>query len=195
VTVLNLNGQPVRWKRPQDITRRVMWDKRDTSGRRVTGSIWTIAHLDNANDRALKVFKKPITVIQPPYNTGVPASAGTHDLDVCLDWYIPGVDWWRLQRFWRANGGWGWYRHAPLFSNHIHGGALPIPEGKVRSDDFMAMGLEVGIYVPGQLVDYYNHAFGLANQHTPGTDKSWFPKDIDARVFNLDDYRKRQLAA
>jgi hypothetical protein len=53
----------------------------------------------------------------------------------------------------------------------------------------------VGIFVPGQLTDYHNHAFGLASQHTPGSDRSWFPKDIGATVFNLNKYIQRQKEA
>lgn len=196
MTVLNLfgrhAGRPVRWDRPQDPTRRVMWDQRDMYGRKVTGSIRTIAHLDQTSARAERRFGSPIVVIQPPYNTTVEASKGTHDFDNCLDFYIPGVPWWTQQRFWRANGGWGWYRFPPKFGNHIHGGCVPVPEGRDPGDDFTT---KVGIYVPDQLRDYYNHAFGLYQMHEPGSDKSWFPRDIKARVFDLNLYIERQLKA
>lgn len=189
MTILTLAGKPLDLNQDLDPTMMVKWDRTDTGGDPVRGSLRTIAHIDDMNEKALRRFGVPYTIIQPPFNTGVPASAGTHDWDVMRDWYLPGVPWWTAQRWGRANGEFVWYRHPPLFGNHLHGGTLPVPEGKVRSDDFAT---RVGIYVPGQLIDYYNHAFGLSGQHTPGSDKSWFPADIDATVFNLNDYIQRK---
>jgi hypothetical protein len=48
-------------------------------------------------------------------------------------------------------------------------------------------GLEVGWYVPRQLDDY-NHAFGLKDQHEPGSDDSRLPSNINATVFDLHKY-------
>jgi hypothetical protein len=35
--------------------------------------------------------------------------------------------------------------------------------------------VDVGGFVPGQLVDYTNHAIGLKDQHEPNSDHSFFP--------------------
>ena len=57
---------------------------------------------------------------------------------------------------------------------------------------FNLSGRTVGVFVPGQLVDYFNHAFGLAGQHEPNSDKSWFPPDIKATIFYLQRYIDRR---
>lgn len=202
--ILYLNGRKIDWEKPPPANHKVMWSVRDTSGRPVTGSFRTICHLVRVSNRAENKYGSRIFVIQPPYNTTVAASAGTHDLDNCLDFYIPGVSWWEMQRFWRANGGWGWYRHPPSFGNHIHGGCLPPREGASISDDFKVHGFKVGKYVDGghsqygrlvtssQIEDYYNHAFGLSGQHTPNSDRSWFPPNIEATIFDLKKYVARR---
>ena len=189
MTVLLMNGRKVDWFNPPNSTARVKWSKKDMYGRWVTGSLRTIAHLDRLNTLAKKRFGTEIVVIQPPYNTTVKASAGTHDFDACIDLYIPGVNWWVQQKFFRRNGFGCWYRHPPTFGHHIHGFTLPVPKGAYRGDDF---GTRVGIYVPGQLIDYYNEAFGLSGQHTPKSDKSWFPPNKDATVFSLKNYADNQ---
>lgn len=158
--------KPYDWTKA-NLHDRVAWTRRDTSGRFVTGSLFTIAWLDWADGRCMAKYGTHIVVIQPPFNEGVPASAGTHDLDRCMDVYLPGVGWWASQRFLRSHFGAFWYRHPPLFSRHLHG----FPAGA------MSLGLPVGIYVPGQWTDYLNKAYGLANMHTPGSDDSWGPKD------------------
>lgn len=186
MTVLNLrSGNEVRWQNQQNPTRRVRWEHDSMYGHPVEGSLRTIAHLDWMSARAEKVFGQRIVVIQPPFNTGVAASAGTHDFDACIDWYIPGVGWYKAQRFGRVHGDGCWYRKPPLFPNHIHGFTLP-PHRKFRT--------KVGIYVDGglsqfgrlvtssQLTDYYEHKSGLVG-HTH--DPSWFPKNIDATIFDL----------
>jgi len=187
MTVLTLGGKPIDWEDKRlDPKMLVQWKPDHGSiPKQYKASLRTCAHQDYMDLRAFRRYGTGIAVIQTPYNTGVPASAGTHDYDCMRDWWIPGVAWWETQRFGRALGEFVWYRHPPLFGNHCHGGTLPIPEGNVRSDDFAT---RVGIYVPGQLVDYYNHAFGLSGKHTPGSDKSWFPKDIDSTVFDLKHY-------
>lgn len=193
MTVLHLSGKPINWFDPPKATARVKWHKKSMYGKDVTGSLRTIAHLDRLNTLSKKRFGVEIVVIQTAYNKGVAASAGTHDYDCVMDLYIPGVNWWAQQRFFRRNGFGCWYRHAPLFSNHIHGFTLPVPKGQYRGDDFRT---KVGIYVPGQLIDYYNEAFGLSGQHTPHSDKTWFPDNKDATVFDLQEYMKnrRRLA-
>lgn len=200
--VVKLDGSPINWVRPPKATTKVRWSKRDMYGRYVTGSFRTICHLNRLNILAKKRFGVELVVIQPPYNTTVAASAGTHDKDACIDLYIPGVDWWVQQRFFRANGFMCWYRHPPLFGNHIHGFTLAPAEGRNRSDDWKVAGFEVGKYVDGgytsagrkytssQVEDGYNHAFGLSGQHEPNSDKSWWPDDIDATIFDLKKYVK-----
>lgn len=192
MSVLLSDGRPVDWANPPKATDMVMWSYAATNGKAVRGSLRTIAHLDWVSSKAERRFGQRILVLQPPFNTTVPASAGTHDFDNCLDWYIPGVSWWTQQRFWRANGGWGWYRHPPLFGHHMHGGCIPVPNGGSRADDFAT---RVGIFVPGQLIDHFNRAFGLSGQHTPGSDRSWFPKDMDAVIFDLDAFIRDQQEA
>ena len=198
--VLYPAGRTINWTRPPKPTAMTRWSKLDSSDRIVRGSLRTIAHLNRLNNLALDRFDTELVVIQPPFNTTVPASAGTHDRDCCVDLYIPGVDWWLQQRFFRANGLGCWYRHAPLFGPHIHGFTLPPREGTLTSDDFKVAGFKVGFFVDGgfstsgrmttssQIADYYNHAFGLADQHEPGSDHSWFPPDIAATIFDLDAY-------
>jgi hypothetical protein len=184
-----LDGRRIDWDDPPNSTKIVRWSKRDTSGRVVKGSLRTICHLNRLNNLALNRHGVEIEIIQPPYNTTVAASAGTHDFDCCVDLYFPGLAWYTQQRFFRANGLGCWYRHPPLFGNHIHGFTLPKPEGESHLDDFAT---PVGTFVPGQLDDYYRHAFGLKNQHDSNLDHSWFPSDINATVFDLGAYIRRR---
>lgn len=209
MAVLNLNGSRVDWSKEQDPRRMVKWDRKDSSGREVKGSLRTIAHLDRTNERAKKRFGTNIVVIQPPFNTTVRASAGTHDFDCCIDVYIPGVDWWTQQRFFRSNGWGGWFRYPPKFGYHLHIFSLPEREGVSISDDFKVHGFKVGKYVDGgystygyelttsQVLDYYNHAFGLSGMHVAGSDKSWFPKNIEATIFPFKRYAawQKRIAA
>jgi hypothetical protein len=204
-----LSGKPINWKRPPRPTAMCSWSKKTTAGRPIRGSFRTLCHMNRLNNLALRRFGREISVIQPDWNTTVAASAGTHDFDATWDLWIPGVDPWVQQRFFRANGMAGWIRKPPLFGWHFHGFTLPPREGHSISDDFKVHGFKVGIYVDGgystrgglvtssQIVDYYNHAFGLANQHARGSDRSWYPKDIPATIFNLKRYvaRRADIAA
>jgi hypothetical protein len=202
-----LPGRKIDWANPPKPTRRCVWSKRATNGKRVTGSFRTICHLNRLNNLAIDKYGVGIEVIQPPYNTGVRASAGTHDYDATYDVYIPGVSWWEQQRFFRANGCGGWYRHPPLFGNHCHMFTLPYREGKSISDDWMVFGFKVGKYMDGgwslyrrsvassQIADYYAHAFGLSGAHTPGSDRSWFPANIEATIFDLGAYVAKRAAS
>jgi hypothetical protein len=154
-------------------------------GHQVTGSLRTIAHLDWMSERAVKTFGQRIVIIQTAFNSSIAASKGTHDWDACMDWYIPGVPWYRTQRFGRVHGDACYYRKPPLFPNHIHGFTLPVGR---------RFNTRVGVYIDGgvslyghpvassQLDDYYNHRNALADH---SHDPSWFPKNIDATVFNL----------
>lgn len=122
-----------------------------------------------------------ILVIQPCFNTGVALSAGTHDKDAVLDVQIVGLTWEQSQRFLRESGWAAWWRHtgdwAARSAWHIH---------MVSLAAFKA-GCPVGIFIPGQVDDYYRHALGLAGEHDSGSDPTWHPADIDSTVFN---YRK-----
>lgn len=202
MSVLTLAGKQINWDKPPAAKTRVMWSRKTSSGKRVTGSLRTIAHLDHLDTLAVKKYGKHIVVFQPPYNTGVKASAGTHDYDACLDGYIPGVSWREQERFFRANGAGAWWRNKSQgFSNHIHWLVLPPREGKDVSDDFRTAGFKVGKYVDGgwstkgrrfvssQIADYYDHRTGLTGHRI---DPSWFPKDIAATIFDLPAYIKRQ---
>lgn len=207
-TIYTLGGRPVDFRRPPRATDLVRWSKKDSGGDTITASFRSIAHMDRLNRLALARFGQGIVVLQPPYNRGVSASAGTHDFDATWDIYIPGVDWWKQQTWLRANGFACWYRHPPSFGHHIHGFTLPPREGSSISDDFRVHGFKVGKYVDGgwslfgslvtssQLADYYNHAFGLSGQHTTGSDRTWYPKRIASTIFDLDKYvehrRKQQ---
>ena len=130
---------------------------------------WTCERLAAHNPEAT------LRIIQSCYNTGVNASAGTHDKDAVLDVEIVGMDWWSSQRFLREHGWAAWVRFPPAFTWHIHMVSL----GYVGP---------VGIYVPGQVTDYYNHALGLKGGHTPGSDKSWFPDNIDSTIFDYQEW-------
>lgn len=203
MTVCNQRtGRELIWRFKQKPTKTVIWSKRDIYGRKVKGSLRTIAHLDRTNKLAKKRFGVEIQIIQPCYNTSVAASAGTHDYDACLDVRIPGVSWWTQQKFFRANG-WGAYYRSPAqgFSNHIHMFSLPEREGKSVSDDYKVHGFKVGRFVDGgfstlgrqvassQIEDYYNHRNALASH---AHDSSWFPSNITATIFNLTAYINRR---
>lgn len=195
MTVLGPRGNELAWKQPQAPTKMVYWEHDTIFGNPVKGSLRTIAHLDWMSMRAEKIFGQRILVIQAPYNTDVEASKGTHDFDACKDWYIPGVGWWRMQRFGRLHGDGCYYRRPPLFGNHIHG--FTLPHGRVFRT-------KVGVYVDGgvsqfgrkvtssQLDDYYAHRNALAGH---AHDPSWFPKSINATIFDLSLYLHTKRAA
>lgn len=134
----------------------------------------TVAHLDYTLERLAREHPgASLRIIQPSFNTGVPASAGTHDYDACFDVEIVGLDWWAAQEFLRKCGWAAWYRFPPAFGKHLHMISLGYP-GKV------------GIFVPGQVDDYYRHALGLKGQHNTDADRSWHPPNIAATVFDYD---------
>lgn len=206
--VLRHNGKKINWKKPPKANAMCIWSKKDTYGRTIQGSFRTLCHLNRLNNLALKRFGVQIIVIQRDWNTGVAASAGTHDYDSTFDLWIPGVNPWRQQRFFRHNGFAGWTRKPPAFGWHYHGFTLPPREGKSISDDFKVHGFKVGTYVDGgysrygrlvassQIADYYNHAYGLAGQHGAGSDRTKFPKHIPNTIFDLHRYvaRRARLA-
>jgi hypothetical protein len=127
----------------------------------------TAAHLAWTDDEARRRGAQ-LRIIQPCFNTGVAASAGTHDFDGVVDVEVENMDWLDGQRFLREHGWAAWYRFPPTFGNHIHAVSLGCPG-------------PVGIYVPGQVNDYYAHRNGLAGHDR---DITWYPADIDSTVFD-----------
>lgn len=139
---------------------------------------------------ALRFPKARLVIYQTCYHTGVDLSKGTHDFDCCFDVWIIGLDPWRAQRFLRRRGWAAWYRHTGVFvgDEHIH--MVSLPTGLSASPDaaevlaaYRRLGIRVGVFVPGQVADHYHHAFGLAEEHTAGSDHSWFPDNINRTVF------------
>lgn len=201
-------GKEFRWANNPKPTTMARWHKKTMYGGEVKGTIRHIAHLDRMNNLAKARYGEEVVVIQSAWNTTIRASAGTHDKDMTADLMIPNVSWWEQQRFFRRNGFGCWYRQTTpgLWSNHIHGFTLPHVVGTNVSDDWFAHGYKVGIYVDGgisvngrtmtssQIQDYYNHAFGLKDQHAKGSDHSWFPPSIEATIFDYGAYRKRHAA-
>jgi len=114
----------------------------------------TAAHLDYTRARLAKVNPRAVLhIIQGCYNTSVSASAGTHDFDAVLDVAIAGMDWPDAQLFLRRCGWGAWWRKPPTFTNHIHMISLGYTS-------------HVGIYVPGQVADYWADRSGLVG-HVP----------------------------
>lgn len=159
---------------PDDV---ITWHGRETvGGNPVYGSRRSIAHLEATNQAARAKHATDLVVIQGAYNTGVSASAGTHDGDAVYDVYVPGLDWWAQQRFLREHGWAAWYRYPPTFASHIH---------------MVSLGYRnrVGIYVPGQVADYYAHRSGLSGHVA---DTSWHPTDIDSTIFDYSAWKAGQ---
>jgi hypothetical protein len=161
-----------------DPVQKITYSQRTASGKSFQCGRRTGAHLDSTKQRLARVRPgSRMSIIQGCYNTGVEASVGTHDFDAVLDVIIfdegGKVDWDWSQHFLRRCGWAAWHRTpAQGFSPHIHQislGYAPAP---------------VGIFVPGQVDDYYRHALGLKGQHDSGDDPSWHPADIDATIFN-----------
>lgn len=147
---------------------------------------WTIWVL------ALRFPKARLVILQPCYQPGYEKSAGTHDFDAVFDVWIYGLDPWRAQRFLRRRGWAAWFRHTGSWAArsawHFH--MISIPPGLRANpsvaailEAFRDLGIKVGEYVPGQIYDYFRHAFGLKGQHDSGDDDSWFPENINKTVF------------
>lgn len=185
--ILTMSGHPIDWMHPPSVKTRVSTDLIAGDGVRFTGSFRTCVHMKWMIEECQKKFGVPLHVIQPPYHQGVDISAGTHDYDACSDVWIPGVDGWSAQRWLRTHGFGCWFRHTGDWANpddwHLHGFTLPLGR---------RFGTKVGEWIPGQLDDYYNHAFGLVDMHTPGSDDSWYPANIDSTIFSVQHYVNRQ---
>lgn len=175
MTILTLDRKPVTDF--SDPLRKVRLDRLDVYGDVIYGGLRTLAHFEQTSARAKAKFGHEIEVLQGCFNTDVEASAGTHDYDVMLDCFIPGVDWWDQQRFIRWQGWFGWYRYPPKFGRHLHMGSLGY--GRAR----------VGIYVPGQLRDYLAHPpkDGLAGETLDLTPR---PDNLAAVTFDFAQWRR-----
>lgn len=165
---------------------------RSVGGLTFRGGPRLFAHLD----RTIAKLKERhpdarLRIFQGAYNTGVAASAGTHDFDNVIDLQIVGLTWAEAQAFMRWTGWACWHRTpAQGFSHHLHAISLPpgIPDNPTLAQiqaAFKAAGERVGEFVPGQVDDYYAHAYGLKGQHRAGSDPSPFPPNINATVFKL----------
>jgi hypothetical protein len=157
-------------------------------GRKFKCTKRTAALLDRTKARLKKKAEKDkknyyLRIIQGCYNTTVEASAGTHDFDACLDVEIVGMDWFEAQRWLRSQGWAAWVRVPPTFSYHIHMIALP-----PYKTNFVS---RVGIYVPGQVTDYYAHRSGLVGS---AYDNTWHPDNIKNTIFNYTLYMSIQAA-
>jgi hypothetical protein len=142
----------------------VTWQGHQTVyGTPVRGSARSIGFLQFLDDEA-RAQGLRVAVIQSAFNTTVPESAGTHDYDACYDLQIVGLSWDDAQSWLRRRGFACWHRTPAQgdWGDHIHGIVLGYTT-------------KVGIYVPGQVTDYHNHALGLAGQHEPGSDPTWHP--------------------
>lgn len=176
---------------------------RNIMGRTFKASDWTAGHLTHTiSVLAQKHPDARLVIIQPCFNAGVAASAGTHDYDCVFDVQITGMTWAAAQRFLRSLGWAAWHRTpAQGFSDHIHMASIPAglsgrPSAAQVGAAYKRLGLKVGKYIDGgvtttgsvvatsQIVDYFAHTFGLAGHHQPGADSSWFPPDIAATIYS-----------
>jgi hypothetical protein len=174
----------------------VTYDQPSTGHGFFACSLRTAYHLDYTKKRLARLHPgAQLVIIQGCYHTGVGVSEGTHDRDTCLDVRIVGLEWMEAQSFLRAAGWAAWWRRTwqGPWADHIH----------MISLGFAAYDLPVGIFIDGglsqfgpprrtssQVVDYYAHAWGLEGLHDPGSDPSWFPADIDATVFDFEDWEQ-----
>ena len=135
-----------------------------TGGKQIRIGRRTAAHLDWSQERlSIELPGARIKILQGTYNTTVEASAGTHDFDKCLDVFIADpdgdlYDWAKAQKFLRRHGWAAWHRTPDQgdFGHHIHMVSLG------------GVDCPVGIFVPGQVADYRNHAFGLKDRVVSG---------------------------
>lgn len=168
-----------------DGSKLIWYSQPNIYGRHFQCSKRTGAHLDWTKKQLAKRAAKDkknyyLKIIQGCTNTGVSASAGTHDYDAVLDVEIVGMTWAQAQRFLRSCGWAAFWRKPPTFSLHIHMVSLP-----AFMLQFVA---RVGVYVPGQVQAYYAKPprDGLADQ---APDRTWHPKDIRGTIFQYQAYQ------
>lgn len=163
----------------------------------------TVAHLD-WTIRRLR-WRAPwarLVILQTCYHAGYRLSAGTHDKDCAFDFMIIGMRWPRGQSFlrnagwaadWRHTGPWAdpgsWHYHAISIPPGLAGRTLT-PEQALAG--FTAVGIVVGSYIPTQVSAYFQRAFGLVGENTPGSDHSYFPGNINKTIYV---YNPKDVAA
>lgn len=157
----------------------------------------TAAHLLHTQERLTKLRSHAVMeIVQPCYNTGVALSAGTHDYDAVVDIRIPQLTWEDGQKFVRQCGWAGWWRHTGSWAApsawHIHMASLGAPAAGCTVGEFIDGGksLHGSVTTSSQYADYYNHAQGLAGEHTQNDDPTWHPANIDSTIFSYADWQK-----
>lgn len=190
----------INWAKPPPATRRVSSDVIAGDGVRFTGSFRTVCHMAWLMERlAVDHPGATLHIIQPPYHTGVSASAGTHDRDACSDVWIFGLGPREAEHWLNWHGFWCWWRHTGSWASpsawHIHGFTAPA--------DRLHFATKVGVYVDGgvslfghpvtssQIVDWRDDALGLSGQHTPGSNPATRPPR-PYPVFNLAAYVRQK---
>jgi hypothetical protein len=173
-----------------DPCEKITYDQTNVFGDKFEIGRRTAGHLDWTKQQLAKQIPGArIAIIQGTYHKGFPPSAGTHDFDRALDVMILDpdgeiFDYDRAQRFFRLQGWAAWHRtpqQSPKFSHHIHMVSLGGAD------------CPVGDLIPAQIADYRNHAFGLEDKHEQGSDRSFFPPDIDATIFDYNAYLEDQM--
>ena len=194
--------------------------KHTIAGVTFTCSEWTAGHLnDTIADLKARYPRCRLEIIQPCYRSLVPGggadlSEGTHDYDGVFDVRVLGMDWDQAQSYLRWQGWAAWHRTPRQgFTDHIHMATIPRglsgrPTAKQVGEAYAALGLKVGKYIDGgwttsnphritttcQVADYFAHAYGLANAHTSGSDKSPFPTDIARTIYQPTTAAKKTAA-
>lgn len=168
---------------PAEVITVTLGGKKFRAGRRTAAHLeWTIERL------AEKYPQARLVVIQACYNTGVEASAGTHDKDGVFDVEIVGLSWEDAQAFLRWHGWAAWWRHtgswAPRSKWHIHMASLgcPGPVGYLIDGGISLFGRVVA---SSQIADYRAHRDGLAGH---ASDPTPHPANIDSKVFDYPAY-------
>lgn len=152
----------------------------------------TAAHIEATLEAFERRFPDlALHLAQPCYNTGVEASAGTHDGDGVLDWVVTWKSgravtrsvWWTVQLFFRNQGWDAWFRHTGTWADpsdwHFH----VISEGCPGP---------VGDFIPYQDWAYKAHRLGFARS-ADGPDGSRFPTDILARRFDYEAWEEDHM--
>lgn len=132
-----------------------------------------------------------VRVIQGCYNTTVKASAGTHDFDATLDIQIVGMTYAEAAQFVKWYGWMAWHRTVAqgFKSEHVHMTLTPLgitsnkPSLTMINDAYHYTKIRVGVFVPGQVHDAFNHALGLKGHHNAGSDPASWPKDLVGKIY------------
>lgn len=205
--------QPIDWRPHPARDARVSSNVIAGNGVRFTGSFYVLTNFQFLQTKAPKQLGYQLYIMQPPYSDGS-LSAGTHNLDYALDirpdrGFNSIEEGFKLQNWLRRKGWWCWFRYTGTWaakSNwHIHGGPLP-PDGHnfpTKVGEYVDGGLSQWgrIITSSQLMDYWNHSFGLKGQHASGLDNhklSKYPRDIKSTIWDYKGYvkeKQEELAA